>query len=132
MINIKIKEKAVNKEEKIFEIYLHLIKANPTWLGSKAAREAVEMYTSLENAIADDERIKEIRKTINEKQAVWDILNLTVRTGNCLRAEEIYTLDELCQSSERRLLSIPNLGRRSFREIKEALAKIGRTIGEKR
>ena len=122
----------MNKEEKIFEIYLHLIKANPTWLGSKAAREAVEMYTSLENAIAEEERIKEIRKTINEKQAVWDILNLTVRTGNCLRAEEIYTLDELCQSSERRLLSIPNLGRRSFREIKEALAKIGRTIGEKR
>ncbi len=122
----------MNKEEKIFEIYMHLIKANPTWLGSKAAREAVEMYTSLENAIADDERIKEIRKTINEKQAVWDILGLTVRTSNCLKAEEIYTLDELCQSSERRLLSIPNLGRRSFREIKEALAKIGRTIGEKR
>ena len=122
----------MNKEEKIFEIYLHLIKANPTWLGSKAAREAVEMYTSLENAIADDERIKEIRKTINEKQAVWDILGLTVRTSNCLKAEEIYTLDELCQSSERRLLSIPNLGRRSFNEIKEALAKIGRTIGEKR
>ena len=121
----------MNKEEKIFEIYLHLIKANPTWLGSKAAREAVEMYTSLENAIADDERIKEIRKTINEKQAVWDILGLTVRTSNCLKAEEIYTLDELCQSSERRLLSIPNLGRRSFNEIKEALAKIGRTIGEK-
>lgn len=122
----------MNKEEKIFEIYLHLIKANPTWLASKAAREAVEMYVSLERAIEDEQRISEIRKTINEKQAVWDILNLTVRTGNCLRAEEIYTLDELCQSSERRLLSIPNLGRRSFNEIKEALAKIGRTIGEKR
>ena len=121
----------MNKEEKIFEIYLHLIKANPTWLGSKAAREAVEMYTSLERAIEDDERISEIRKTIKEKQAVWDILGLTVRTSNCLKAEEIYTLDELCQSSERRLLSIPNLGRRSFNEIKEALAKIGRTIGEK-
>ena len=121
----------MNKEEKIFEIYLHLIKTNPTWPMSKASREAVEMYLSLENAIADGERMKEIRKTINEKAAVWDILNLTVRTGNCLRAEEIYTLDDLCQSSERRILSIPNLGRRSFHEIKEALAKIGRTIGEK-
>lgn len=122
----------MNKEDKIFEIYLHLIKANPQWPMSKAAREAVEMYISLENAIADVNRVAEVRKMIEEKRAVWDILDLTVRTANCLRAEAIFTLDELCQSSERRILSIPNLGKRSFHEIREALAKIGRTIGEKR
>lgn len=121
----------MNKEEKIFEIYMHLIKTNPQ-LPLSLARQAVEMYASLEEAIDDVNRLAEVRKMIAEKRAVWDILNLTVRTANCLRAEQILTLDELCQSTERRLLSIPNLGRRSFNEIKEALAKIGRTIGEKR
>ena len=121
----------MNKEDKIFEIYLHLIKTNPQ-LPLSQARQAVEMYASLEEAIEDVNRLAEVRKMIAEKRAVWDILDLTVRTANCLRAEQILTLDELCQSTERRLLSIPNLGRRSFNEIKEALAKIGRTIGEKR
>ena len=122
----------MNKEDKIFHIYLHLIKANPDWLPHDAADEAIDMYYILEEAIAKMDRAVELDKMIEEKKAVWDILNLTVRVGNCLKAEGIYTLDELCQSSERRILSIPNLGRRSFNEIKEALAKIGRTIGEKR
>lgn len=54
-----------------------------------------------------------------------DTLMLTVRTGNCLKAENIYTIEDLLRYSVQGLLKTPNLGRRSIEEIKEALALKG-------
>lgn len=113
----------MNKEEKIFEIYKILIEQRLGAGGPVLAAQAVSMMDDLEKAIDYDKKMAERQRSIEEKRAVWDILNLTVRTSNCLKAEEIYTLEELCQCSERKLLQIPNMGRRSVNEIKEALAK---------
>jgi DNA-directed RNA polymerase alpha subunit len=120
-----------SKEDKIFQLYLYLLGAKPNWAAAHAASEAVELYECLERTIADRQKFEEVQKMIAEKRAVWDILDLSVRPGNCLRAEGIYTLDDLCRMSERQVWSIPNMGRQSLNEIKEALAKIGRTLGEK-
>ncbi|HIG88751.1 DNA-directed RNA polymerase subunit alpha [Candidatus Thioglobus sp.] len=52
-----------------------------------------------------------------------DELELTVRSANCLKAEQIYYIGDLIQKSEQDLLRTPNLGRKSLNEIKEVLTE---------
>jgi DNA-directed RNA polymerase subunit alpha len=58
-----------------------------------------------------------------------DELELTVRSANCLKAENIYCIGDLIQRTENELLKTPNLGRKSLNEIKEVLASRGLTLG---
>lgn len=60
-----------------------------------------------------------------------DDLELTVRSANCLKAENIYYIGDLIQRSENELLKTPNLGRKSLNEIKDVLAARGLTLGMK-
>jgi len=58
-----------------------------------------------------------------------DDLELTVRSANCLKAENIYYIGDLIQRTETELLKAPNLGRKSLNEIKEVLASKGLSLG---
>ena len=58
-----------------------------------------------------------------------DDLELTVRSANCLKAENIYYIGDLIQRTENELLKTPNLGRKSLNEIKDVLASHGLTLG---
>ncbi|PAS94382.1 MAG: DNA-directed RNA polymerase subunit alpha [Candidatus Dactylopiibacterium carminicum] len=60
-----------------------------------------------------------------------DDLELTVRSANCLKAENIYYIGDLIQRTETELLKTPNLGRKSLNEIKDVLATRGLTLGMK-
>jgi DNA-directed RNA polymerase subunit alpha len=60
-----------------------------------------------------------------------DELELTVRSANCLKAENIFYIGDLIQRTENELLKTPNLGRKSLNEIKEVLASRGLTLGMK-
>ncbi|MDR2874628.1 MAG: DNA-directed RNA polymerase subunit alpha [Methylobacillus sp.] len=60
-----------------------------------------------------------------------DDLELTVRSANCLKAENIYYIGDLIQRTETELLKAPNLGRKSLNEIKDVLASKGLTLGMK-
>lgn len=60
-----------------------------------------------------------------------DELELTVRSANCLKAENIYYIGDLIQRSENELLKTPNLGRKSLNEIKEVLSARGLSLGLK-
>jgi DNA-directed RNA polymerase subunit alpha len=60
-----------------------------------------------------------------------DELELTVRSANCLKAENIFYIGDLIQRTENELLKTPNLGRKSLNEIKEVLAARGLTLGMK-
>ena len=60
-----------------------------------------------------------------------DELELTVRSANCLKAENINYIGDLIQRTENELLKTPNLGRKSLNEIKEVLASRGLTLGMK-
>ena len=59
-----------------------------------------------------------------------DDLELTVRSANCLKAENIYYIGDLIQRTETELLKTPNLGRKSLNEIKEVLASRGLVAGD--
>ena len=58
-----------------------------------------------------------------------DDLELTVRSANCLNAENIYLIGDLIQRTEVELLKTPNLGKKSLTEIKDVLATRGLSLG---
>ena len=58
-----------------------------------------------------------------------DDLELTVRSANCLKAENIYYIGDLIQRTEVELLKTPNLGKKSLTEIKDVLASKGLSLG---
>ncbi|PHS23163.1 MAG: DNA-directed RNA polymerase subunit alpha [Methylophaga sp.] len=58
-----------------------------------------------------------------------DELDLTVRSANCLKAENVYYVGDLIQRSEMELLKTPNLGKKSLTEIKDVLASKGLSLG---
>jgi len=60
-----------------------------------------------------------------------DDLELTVRSANCLKVENIYYIGDLIQRTEAELLRTPNLGRKSLNEIKEVLAARELSLGMK-
>ena len=75
-----------------------------------------------------------VRDTLNEligpegEVETIDVLELSVRTTNCLKAEGVYHLMGLCNFSEQDLLRMPNLGKVSFGEIKTALTARGLSL----
>lgn len=58
-----------------------------------------------------------------------DDLELTVRSANCLKAENIFYIGDLIQRTEVELLKTPNLGKKSLTEIKDILAQKGLSLG---
>lgn len=58
-----------------------------------------------------------------------DDLELTVRSANCLKAENIFFIGDLVQRTESDLLKTPNLGKKSLTEIKNVLASHGLALG---
>nr|MCS5547879.1 DNA-directed RNA polymerase subunit alpha [SAR86 cluster bacterium] len=58
-----------------------------------------------------------------------DELELTVRSANCLKAENIHYIGDLVTRMESDLLRTPNLGKKSLNEIKEVLASRGLSLG---
>ena len=60
-----------------------------------------------------------------------DELDLTVRSANCLKAEQIHYIGDLVQKTETDLLKTPNLGKKSLTEIKDVLAERSLSLGQK-
>ncbi len=60
-----------------------------------------------------------------------DDLELTVRSANCLKAENIYYIGDLVQRTEIELLKTPNLGKKSLTEIKDVLGSKALSLGMK-
>ncbi|GGI83405.1 DNA-directed RNA polymerase subunit alpha [Legionella impletisoli] len=60
-----------------------------------------------------------------------DDLELTVRSANCLKAENINYIGDLVQKTENELLKTPNLGKKSLTEIKDVLASRSLSLGMK-
>ena len=60
-----------------------------------------------------------------------DDLELTVRSANCLKAENVYYIGDLVQRTENELMKTPNLGKKSLNEIKEALKAHDLELGMK-
>lgn len=58
-----------------------------------------------------------------------DELELSVRSANCLKNDNIVYIGDLVQKSESEMLRTPNFGRKSLNEIKEVLSTMGLSLG---
>ena len=107
--------------------------------GSISAEDAVRTAARIlveQMAIFIDFKIE---TTVEEKEEVEklnpillkpiDELELTVRSANCLKAENIQYIGDLIQRTEVELLKTPNLGKKSLNEIKGVLSEMGLTLG---
>ena len=92
--------------------------------------EQLSVFANLESSAVPAEHQKSIQVDPLLLRPVDD-LELTVRSANCLKAENIYYIGDLIQRTENELLKTPNLGRKSLNEIKEVLAARGLTLGMK-
>src|SRR5690606_32498193 len=106
--------------------------------GSRAPEEAVrraanmlqEQVSIFVDLKSPDER-QELKKEPEMDPLLLrpvDDLELTVRSANCLKAENIFYIGDLIQRSEFELLKTPNLGKKSLTEIKDVLAQHGLSL----
>lgn len=91
-------------------------------------QQQLAIFVNLEN--------DEVVETVREEEEIdpillrpVDDLELTVRSANCLKAENIYYIGDLIQRTEVELLKTPNLGKKSLTEIKDVLASRGLSLG---
>lgn len=99
-------------------------------LAARILVEQLSVFAALENT-SEPEAVSRAPQVDPILLRPVDDLELTVRSANCLKAENIYYIGDLIQRTENELLKTPNLGRKSLNEIKEVLAARGLTLGMK-
>lgn len=106
---------------------------------AKILMEQLAVFAQLDGDFADTGMLLQVGSSSRASAQTFDPillrpvdeLELTVRSANCLKAENIYYIGDLIQRTENELLKTPNLGRKSLNEIKEVLASRGLTLGMK-
>ena len=122
--------KAVEQRTDLDRLIIEL-ETNGTIDPEEAIRKAATILQQQISIFVDLEA-EEAPEPVKEKEEVdpvllrpVDDLELTVRSANCLKAENIYYIGDLVQRSETELLKTPNLGKKSLTEIKDVLASKG-------
>lgn len=111
------------------------METNGTINPEEAIRRAATILQQQLAVFVDLESEKESRPTKQQDEVdpvllrPVDDLELTVRSANCLKAENIYYIGDLIQRTEVELLKTPNLGKKSLTEIKDILASRGLSLG---
>ncbi|TVZ38261.1 DNA-directed RNA polymerase subunit alpha [Alteromonadaceae bacterium 2753L.S.0a.02] len=111
------------------------LETNGTIDPEEAIRRAATILQQQLAVFVDLEGEKEVEPEQKEDQIdpvllrPVDDLELTVRSANCLKAENIYYIGDLIQRTEVELLKTPNLGKKSLTEIKDILASRGLSLG---
>jgi DNA-directed RNA polymerase subunit alpha len=93
-------------------------------------QEQISIFVDLQRPAAKEEAKREPEMDPLLLRPVDD-LELTVRSANCLKAENIFYIGDLIQRTEFELLKTPNLGKKSLTEIKDVLAQHGLSLGMK-
>lgn len=111
------------------------IESNGTVDPEQAIRQAatilhnqIKVFVNLESTEIEPEKEEEAQVDPVLLRPVDD-LELTVRSANCLKAENINNIGDLVRRTEVELLKTPNLGKKSLNEIKEVLATHGLELG---
>lgn len=100
-------------------------------IAAKILQNQFSQFCNFEEAFDDvvDTR-KEVEAPFNPSLLLKiDELELSVRSMNCLKNDNIVYIGDLVQKTESEMLKTPNFGRKSLNEIKEVLVKLGLTLG---
>src|SRR3990167_1362890 len=94
-------------------------------------QQQLAVFVDLQSPLLKQEKSSHEETTNPFYQRPVDDLELTVRSANCLKAENIFYIGDLVQRTEADLLKTPNLGKKSLTEIKNVLAAHGLGLGTK-
>ncbi len=100
-------------------------------MAARILQEQLQYFINFEEPEVDDkskEEESEIKFNRNLLRKV-DELELSVRSANCLRNDNIVYIGDLVQKSENDMLRTPNFGRKSLNEIREVLMQMGLNLG---
>ncbi len=100
-------------------------------LAARILQEQLRLFVNFEEpeqAVAEEDVRDELPFNKNLLRKV-DELELSVRSANCLKNDNIIYIGDLVQKTEADMLRTPNFGRKSLNEIKEVLAQMGLHLG---
>jgi len=78
---------------------------------------------------AQEEETKENKELLDKLKLPVSELELSVRSGNCLREARIKTIGELVTKTEQEMLQYRNFGKKSLQEITEIITEMGLSLG---
>ena len=99
-------------------------------LAARILQDQLQLFINFEEPqqAAEEEETSDLPFNKNLLRKV-DELELSVRSANCLKNDNIVYIGDLVQKSEAEMLRTPNFGRKSLNEIKEVLATMGLSLG---
>jgi len=121
----------MNKEEMLDKLALSAMQKMLERTDIPLSRVAYGSY-SLALAMLEEKQkvLSEWEQAEQKMSSDLSLLDLDCRTLNCLKAEDIYNLTQLTKWTERNLLKVPNLGRKSVLRLKEKLELHGLKLAE--
>ncbi|MEW5729276.1 MAG: DNA-directed RNA polymerase subunit alpha [Pseudomonadota bacterium] len=99
-------------------------------LAARILQDQLQLFINFEEPtqVVEEEKKDELPFNKNLLRKV-DELELSVRSANCLKNDNIIYIGDLVQKTEAEMLRTPNFGRKSLNEIKEVLAQMGLHLG---
>ncbi len=99
-------------------------------LAARILQDQLQLFINFEEpqAAGEEDKRDELPFNMNLLRKV-DELELSVRSANCLKNDNIIYIGDLVQKTESEMLRTPNFGRKSLNEIKEVLSQMGLHLG---
>jgi DNA-directed RNA polymerase subunit alpha len=99
-------------------------------LAARVLQDQLQLFVNFEEPVTLPEIAAPTEPAFNKNLLrKVDELELSVRSANCLKNDNIIYIGDLVQKSEQEMLRTPNFGRKSLNEIKEVLTQMGLTLG---
>ena len=99
-------------------------------LAARILQDQLQLFVNFEEPSAVTEEILANEPVFNKNLLrKVDELELSVRSANCLKNDNIIYIGDLVQKTEQEMLRTPNFGRKSLNEIKEVLQTMGLHLG---
>lgn len=98
-------------------------------LAARILQDQLKPFINFDEPESETEAVREELPFNKNLLRKVDELELSVRSANCLKNDNIVYIGDLVQKTEAEMLRTPNFGRKSLNEIKEVLAKMGIHLG---
>jgi DNA-directed RNA polymerase subunit alpha len=99
-------------------------------LAARILQDQLQTFINFEEPTAQPSTEQTLEPVFNKNLLrKVDELELSVRSANCLKNDNIIYIGDLVQKSEQEMLRTPNFGRKSLNEIKEVLSQMGLHLG---
>lgn len=95
---------------------------------AKIMKDQLDEFVNFDDSASPEPKEEELTYNSNLLKRVED-LELSVRSANCLKNDNVYYIADLVQRTEQDMLRTPNFGRKSLTEIKEVLSQLGLHLG---